>query len=118
VRDLSPPRAALPHLGGGRLGAAALPVIRQIAIAVIAERGAGDRGVLVQAIAGVSISRRDRRSPNQILAAERAGEAFTEDLPHAIGGEVISDFRPRAITRRGGRAGQIDVMQRISPRAE
>ena len=58
----------------------------------------------------IKISRREGRSPDQILAAERAGEAFNEDLPHAIGGEIISDFRPRATTRRGRSAAQVDVM--------
>ena len=58
----------------------------------------------------IAVRRRERRSPDQILAVERACEAFTEDLTHAITGEVISHLRPRAITRRGRSAGQIDVM--------
>jgi len=57
-----------------------------------------------------SLIRRERRPPDQILAAERAAEAFTEGLTHVVRREVIRDLRPRAITRRGRSAGQIDVM--------
>ena len=45
---------------------AAPTVIGEIAIAGIAERGARDRRVLVQAIAGIAVSRRERRPPDQI----------------------------------------------------
>ena len=58
----------------------------------------------------MSVIRRERRPPDQILAAERACEAFTEDLSHAVRREVIGHFRPHAITRRRRSAGQIDVM--------
>jgi len=98
------------HVFGIKAKAAPLPVRGEIAIAVIAERGAGDRGVLVQPIAGVVIIGRERRPPDQILPRQRACEGFSEDLTHAITGEVSGDLRPRAVTRRGRSAGQIDGM--------
>ncbi len=100
---MSPARAALPHFAGAYRTGSGLYGGEQARVKC-------DRGVLVQAIAGVIVSRRERRPPDQILTAERACKAFTEGLTHAVGGEVIGHLRPRAIARRRRSAGEIDVM--------
>ena len=100
---------------GGVEEAAALMVLRQVAVGVILGREAGrrpalrgrrDRGVLVEPVGRVDVGDVGRRRPSE----ERVGDRLRDELADPIVGEGVSRFRPRRPAGGRGRAGEVPIV--------